>query len=56
MCNYGNGFTIMDLYRMPTKYRRFYYNKLVEAKTEETKAVEKANKSSNNSGRVRIRK
>jgi len=56
MCNYGNGFTVMELYRMPTKFRRFYYNKLVEAKTEETKAVEKANKSSNNSGRVRIRK
>jgi len=56
MCNYGNGFTMMDLYQMPTKFRRFYYNKLVEAKTAETKAIEKANKPKSNSGRVRIRK
>jgi len=56
MCNYGNGFTMMELYQMPTKFRRFYYNKLVEAKTAETKAIEKANKPKSNSGRVRIRK
>ena len=56
MCNYGNGFTMMELYQMPTKFRRFYYNKLVEAKTAESKAIEKANKPKTNSGRVRIRK
>jgi hypothetical protein len=57
MCNYGNGFTMMDLYKIPTKYRRFYYNKLLEAKTAESKAVEKANAASNSKGsRVRIRK
>ena len=56
MCNYGNGFTMMDLYQMPTKFRRFYYNKLLEAKTAESKAIEKANKPKSNSGRVRIRK
>jgi hypothetical protein len=56
MCNYGNGFTMMDLYSMPTKFRRFYYNKLLEAKTAESKAVEAANKPKGNSGRVRIRK
>ena len=56
MCNYGNGFTMMDLYQMPTKFRRFYYNKLLEAKTAENKAIEKANKPKTNSGRVRIRK
>jgi hypothetical protein len=57
MCNYGNGFTMMELYQMPTKYRRFYYNKLVEAKTAESKAIEKANNTSNSKGsRVRIRK
>lgn len=57
MCNYGNGFTLMDLYRIPTKFRRFYYNKLLEAKTAESKAIEKANTTSNSKGsRVRIRK
>jgi hypothetical protein len=56
MCNYGNGFTMMELYQMPTKFRRFYYNKLVEAKTAESKAIEKANKPIANSGKVRIRK
>ena len=56
MCNYGNGFTMMELYSMPTKFRRFYYNKLLEAKTAESKAVEAANKPKGNSGRVRIRK
>ena len=57
MCNYGNGFTMMDLYSMPTKFRRFYYNKLLEAKTAESKAIEKANSASkSNGGRVRIRK
>ena len=57
MCNYGNGFTMMELYKMPTKFRRFYYNKLVEAKTAESKAVEKANAPSNSKGsKVRIRK
>ena len=56
MCNYGNGFTLMDLYRMPTKYRRFYYNKLLESKKAESEAIEKANKVNNSSGKVRIRK
>lgn len=57
MCNYGNGFTMMELYKMPTKFRRFYYNKLVEAKTAESKAIEKANSpSKSNSSKVRIRK
>ena len=57
MCNYGNGFTILELYSMPTKFRRFYYNKLVEAKTAESKAIEKANAPANSKGnRVRIRK
>jgi hypothetical protein len=47
----------MELYSMPTKFRRFYYNKLLEAKTAENKAIEKANSASkSNGGRVRIRK
>lgn len=56
MCNYGNGFTMMELYTMPIKFRRFYYNKLLEAKTAERKSIEKAKKVNSNSGRVRIRK
>jgi hypothetical protein len=56
MCNYGNGFTMMDLYKMPTKFRRFYYNKLLEAKKAESDVVEKANKGNNVSSKVRIRK
>jgi hypothetical protein len=56
MCNYGNGFTMMELYTMPIKFRRFYYNKLLEAKTAERKSMEKAKKVNSNSGRVRIRK
>ena len=47
---------MMDLYRMPTKFRRFYYNKLLESKKAESDAVEKANKGNNGSGKVRIRK
>jgi hypothetical protein len=47
---------MMELYSMPTKFRRFYYNKLLEAKTAESKAVEAANKPKSNGGRVRIRK
>lgn len=57
MCNYGTGFTMIDVYRMPTKFRRFYYNKLLETKTAESKAVEKANAGTNSNGnKVRIRK
>lgn len=57
MCNYGNGFTILELYSMPTKFRMFYYNKLVEAKTAESKAIQKGNSASNSKGsKVRIRK
>ena len=46
MVNYGNGFTIMDLYKMPTHLRMFYYNKLVEAKKKENEAAEQQNKQS----------
>jgi hypothetical protein len=43
MCNYGHGFTMMDLYKMPTKLRLFYYNKLVETKTKENEQIQKQN-------------
>ena len=52
MVNYGNGFTVMDLYKMPTHLRNFYYNKLVEAKKKENQQVETANKAS----KVRIKR
>ena len=46
MVNYGNGFTIKDLYRMPTYLRMFYYQQLVNAKKKENEAVEQQNKQS----------
>ncbi len=52
MVQYGNGFTIMELYRMPTRLRLFYYQKLVEAKKKENDAVEKSNKAN----KVRIKR
>jgi hypothetical protein len=45
MVHYGNGFTVMELYQMPTRLRMFYYNKLAEAKKKENEQVEKSNKS-----------
>jgi len=34
---------MMDLYKMPTKLRLFYYNKLVETKTKENEQIKKQN-------------
>jgi hypothetical protein len=36
----------MDLYRMPTYLRMFYYQQLVNAKKKENEAVEQQNKQS----------
>jgi hypothetical protein len=52
--NYGNGFTMMDLYKMPTHLRNFYYNKLVDAKKKEAEQVKKASKPAKSS-KVRIK-
>jgi len=52
MVQFGNGFTIMDLYKMPTHLRNFYYNKLVDAKKKESESV----KSSNKQSKVRIKR
>tara|TARA_Y100000385_G_C12614758_1_gene434461 strand:+ start:348 stop:473 length:126 start_codon:yes stop_codon:yes gene_type:complete len=41
---------------MPTYLRNFYYNKLIDAKKEENKANEKANKKIKSSSKVRVRK
>jgi hypothetical protein len=43
MVEYSNGFTMMELYKMPTYLRLFYYNKLVDAKKKENEEVKKHN-------------
>lgn len=53
--NYGNGFTMMDLYKMPTHLRNFYYKKLVDAKEKEAEQVKKVNTNSKSS-KVRIKR
>lgn len=53
MVQYGNGFTVMEMYKMPTHLRNFYYNKLVEAKKKESEEVQKSNKTSNSKVRIR---
>jgi len=53
MVQYGNGFTVMEMYKMPTYLRNFYYNKLVDAKKKESEEVQKTNKSSNSKVRIR---
>jgi hypothetical protein len=52
MVNYGNGFTMMELYQMPTKLRLFYYKKLIEAKKKENEQVKTASTPS----KVRIKR
>jgi len=54
MCNYGNGFNMMELYKMPTYLRRFYYSKLVEAKEKENEVNRQS--SSNKPSKVRIKR
>jgi hypothetical protein len=39
MVNYGNGFTWKEVYTMPIHWRRFYFNKLVEAKKERKRRI-----------------
>ena len=55
MVNYGNGFTLIDLYNIPTKLRLFYYNKLLEAKKRENEQVKNSN-NQQKSSKVRIRR
>jgi hypothetical protein len=52
MVQYGNGFTVMELYKMPTYLRMFYYNKLVDSKKKEADEVKKSNKANNSKVRV----
>jgi hypothetical protein len=55
MVHYGNGFTMMELYQMPTRLRMFYYNKLADAKKKENEQIEKSNKAASAS-KVRVRR
>ena len=41
---YGNGFNHDDLYNMPVPLRRFYAQKLIEAKNKESEIIEEARK------------
>ncbi len=53
MVQYGNGFTVMDLYNMPVHLRNFYYQKLVDAKKKESEEIQKVN--NQKSSKVRIK-
>jgi hypothetical protein len=52
MVQYGNGFSVMDLYQLPTKLRLFYYNKLVEVKKKEAEEIKKVNQSKQSKVRI----
>ena len=45
---YGNGFIHNDLYNMPVPLRRFYAQKLVEAKQKEAESIKKASQTDSN--------
>ena len=53
MCHYGNGFIMMDLYKLPTHLRNFYYRQLVSTKKNENEHIEKSN-NSHKASKVRI--
>jgi len=53
LIQFGNGFTFTDVYTMPTKWRNFYYNKLVKLKKEEEAEVKKT---TNQNSKVNIRR
>ena len=42
---YGNGFTHNELYNMPIPLRRFYAQKLIDAKKKESEIIENARQS-----------
>jgi len=52
MVEYSNGFSMMELYKMPTYLRMFYYDKLVESKKRESEQIKKSQK---NSGASKVR-
>ena len=58
LCYYGNGFTQMDVYRLPVHLRNFYYNELVKAKKKENDDVKQSQKNTpkTTSPNVRVRR
>jgi hypothetical protein len=50
MVNYGNGFTWSEVYTMPIHWRRFYYNKLADAKKKEQEQIKKSQRKSTPKG------
>jgi hypothetical protein len=55
MVQFGNGFTVMDIYNMPTRLRMFYYQKLVEVKKKEADEMQKTTKAAQAS-KVRVKR
>ena len=45
---YGNGFNHNELYNMPVPLRRFYAQKLVDAKNKEAEQIKKASQQNQN--------
>lgn len=39
MANYGNGFEWLTLYKMPIHWRKFYFQKLLDAKKKESEEI-----------------
>ena len=56
MVNYGNGFTWRDIYFMPIHWRKFYFNKLLEAKKAEKEEMDKINRKGGNTPNVKVRR
>jgi hypothetical protein len=52
LVNYGNGFSWNDVYFMPSQWRKFYFNKLIELKKKEAEEHKKAQQQS----KVRIKR
>jgi hypothetical protein len=52
LVNYGNGFSWNDVYFMPSQWRKFYFNKLIELKKKESEEHKKAQQQS----KVRIKR
>jgi hypothetical protein len=55
MVYYGQGFTMIEVYNMPTYLRNFYYNKLADAKKKESENV-KNSQTQKQPSRVRIKR
>lgn len=52
MVQFGNGFNWSDVYEMPTRWRNFYFGKLIELKKQEKAEYSKMERKS----KVKVRK